>query len=131
MDVLGTLFVLGLTFVVGFMFTAVAVSVLALVVGLFVRGGHFPAKTVFTLSIVLALGQTIVSGVELFREQLSRDMKFPAVGGHDLSRRWCWSLVGRLGFHLFESEALAVDVDDVAVVEESVEDGCGEDFVAG
>ena len=58
-------------------------------------------------------------------------MKSPAVGGHDLSRRYCWSSVGRLGFHFFESEAFAVNADDVAVLEESVEDGCGEDFVAG
>ena len=57
--------------------------------------------------------------------------RLTALGGHDLSRSGWWSLSCRLGFHFFESEASAVDVDDVAVVKESVEDGCGEDFVAG
>ena len=67
----------------------------------------------------------------LVRPQLTRDTQFPAVGGHLPSRRWGSSSVCYLGFHLPEPVASAVDVHDVAVVQQAIEYGGGEYLVAG
>lgn len=59
------------------------------------------------------------------------DIHSPTVAGHLVSRTFGGSSLCRLGFHLPEPEAPAVDVNHVAVVQGTVEYSGGDNLVVG